>query len=194
MNKRAYLLPFAAGLALVVTGCTTPGGSHEAPPPASQADINYLREEIRRLNARFDAAQADLGQLHSQLAADRAGRPDTASAAQVQTLQGQLEDLQRQLRAIDAARVQDKKEIYDDISAKVAKLIKASARSSGGTTTRAATRSDTQTGWEHVVQSGETLSQIAAAYKVRMSVIADANGMKSIDSPIYAGQKLFIPD
>ena len=193
MNTHLKLLPLAAGLAFAATGCVTTE-NYDAPPPASQADVGYLREEIRRLNARLDASDAELGRVHADFASSRASQPDVASASQIQTLQNQVDDLQRQLRALDAARVQDKKEIYDDISKKVAGMIKTSSSGSSGGTTRPATRSGSQTGWEHVVQSGESLSKIAAAYSVKMSVIVDANGLKSIDAPIFVGQKLFIPD
>ena len=49
------------------------------------------------------------------------------------------------------------------------------------------------TGIEHVVQPGETLSQIAAAYGVKMDVIARVNNISNPAS-IRVGQKLFIPD
>jgi LysM repeat protein len=193
MKHSFRFLPLLAGLALAGTGCVTTQ-EPQGPPPASQADIGYLREEIRRLNARLDASDAELGRLHAENASSRAGQPATASAAQMQSVQSQVEDLQRQLRALDSARVQDKKEIYDDISKKVANLMKsAPASSSGGGTTRPASRSGTQTGWEHVVQPGESLSKIAAAYKVKMAVLVEANGLKSADN-IFVGQKLFIPD
>ena len=194
MKSISQLLPLAAGLALAATGCVTTE-EYDAPPPASQADVGYLREEIRRLNARLDASDAELGRVHADFASSRSSQPDVASASQVQAMQSQIDDLQRQIRALDSARVQDKKEIYDDISKKVAGMIKTSSSgSSGGSTTRPATRSGTQTGWEHVVQSGESLSKIAAAYNVKMSVIVEANGLKGVDAPIFVGQKLFIPD
>ena len=194
MKSIFQLLPLAAGLTLAATGCVTTE-DYDAPPPASQADVGYLREEIRRLNARLDASDAELGRVHADFASSRSSQPDVASASQVQAMQSQIDDLQRQIRALDSARVQDKKEIYDDISKKVAGMIKTSSSgSSGGSTTRPATRSGTQTGWEHVVQSGESLSKIAAAYNVKMSVIVEANGLKGVDAPIFVGQKLFIPD
>ena len=46
---------------------------------------------------------------------------------------------------------------------------------------------------EHTVQSGETLSEIASAYGVRMNALIEANGLKDPDS-IRVGQTLFIPD
>jgi N-acetylmuramoyl-L-alanine amidase len=42
-----------------------------------------------------------------------------------------------------------------------------------------------------VVESGQTLSAIAAAYKVSMTSIKNANNLKS--NTVRTGQKLFIP-
>ncbi len=192
MKKFIHLLPLAAGLAMAGTGCVTTQ-EDEGPPPASQADVGYLREEIRRLTARLDASEAELGRVQGDVASSRSSQPSYASAAQVQSVQTQLDDLQRQIRALDAARVQDKKDIYDDITKKIAALLKSSSSSSSATA-KSTTRSASQSGIEHVVQPGQSLSKIAAAYNVKMSVIAEANGMKSVDAPIFVGQKLFIPD
>lgn len=180
-------LPLAAGLAWTGSGCVTTQ-EDPGPPPASQADVGYLREEIRRLHARFDATDAEIGRLQSELMAASSGQPEAASAAEVRSVQTQLDDLQRQIRVVDAARAQDKKEIYDDISKKIATLLKSAAPAA-----KPAARAASQTGYEHVVQPGETLSKIAAAYKVNMSVVMEANGLKNADS-IRVGQKLFIPD
>ncbi len=185
-----FRLSILAVLALATAGCVTtqePVG----PPPASQADVGYLREEIRRLNARLDASDSELGRVQGDVMASRSAQPGYASAAQVQSMQKQLDDLQGQIRALDAARVQDKKAIYDDISKKVATLISASRppASSG----RSGSRSGPQSGYEHVVQPGEFLSTIAAAYKVKTTAIVEANNLKSADQ-IYVGQTLFIPD
>ena len=187
-----HLLPLAAGLALAGTGCTTTRDMDE-PPVASQADVNYLREEIRRLNARIDSSEAELGRVQGDVVASQSSQPAYASASQVQSVQTQLDDLQRQIRALDAARAQDKKEIYDDISKKIATLLKSAPASSSASRPAAKPRSSSQSGIEHVVQPGESLSKIAAAYGVSMSVIVEENGLASPDS-IRVGQKLFIPD
>ena len=193
MKKFIHLLSLAAGLAMAGTGCVTTQ-EDEGPPPASQADVGYLREEIRRLTARLDASEAELGRVQGDVVSARSSQPAYASASQVQSVQTQLDDLQRQIRALDAARVQDKKDIYDDITKKIAALLKSSSSSTSSSTAKSTTRSASQSGIEHVVQPGQSLSKIAAAYNVKMSVIAEANGMKSVDAPIFVGQKLFIPD
>jgi LysM repeat protein len=191
MKNILSLLPLALGLAVVTTGCVTT--QQEGPPPATQADVGYLREEIRRLAARLDASDAELGRVQGDVMASRSSQPDYASSAQVQSVQTQLDDLQRQIRALDAARAQDKKEIYDDISKKIATLLKSSSASSAAASRPSKPRSPSQSGIEHVVQSGESLSKIAAAYGVSMKVIVDENGL-SDPGNIRVGQKLFIPD
>jgi hypothetical protein len=47
-------------------------------------------------------------------------------------------------------------------------------------------------GYEHVVESGHTLSAIAVAYDTTVEVIQQANKLSS--DQIYAGQTLFIPE
>ena len=182
--------PLAGLLALAAPGCTTMMESDET-PVASQADVEYLRGEIRRLNARLDASEAELGRVQGDVLASQSSQPGYASASQVQALQTQVEDLQRQIRALDSARAQDKKEIYDDISKKIATLLKSAPAASAARPSKP--RSSSQTGIEHVVQAGESLSKIAAAYGVSMSVIVEENGLASPDS-IRVGQKLFIPE
>jgi LysM repeat protein len=189
MKNTFRLLPLAVGLALTGVGCTTVP-ERDAPPPASQADVGYLREEIRRLTARIDSSEAELGRVQGDVMASQSSQPAYASSAQLQSVQTQLDDLQRQIRALDAARAQDKKEVYDDISKKIATLLK-SAPAASSSSSKSSKRS--ASGIEHVVQPGESLSKIAAAYGVTMAIIVQENGLASPDS-IRVGQKLFIPD
>ena len=190
MKSIYFLLPLAAAL-LAAPGCTTLVDSDDDVPLATRAEVDYLRGEIRRLNDRQSASESEFGRFQGDVMSAQAGQSAYASAAQVQSLQNQLEDLQRQIRALDAARVQDKKEIYDDISKKIATILKTSAPARPTATARP--RSASQTGIEHVVQPGESLSKIAAAYGVKMNVLVEENGL-SDPSNIRVGQKLFIPD
>ena len=189
MKNAFRLFPLAWVLA-AAAGCATMVESDDA-PVASQADVDYLRGEIRRLNARVEASESEVGRVQSSVQASQSSQPGYASAAQVQSLQTQLEDLQRQIRALDAARAQDKKEIYDDISKKISTILKTSAPSARAAPSRP--RSGSQSGIEHGVQPGESLSKIAAAYGVKMDVIVQENGL-SDPGNIRVGQKLFIPD
>ncbi len=56
----------------------------------------------------------------------------------------------------------------------------------------AAAAPDAQSGGVHIVQRGETLSQIARRYGVSMTALAQANGISNPNF-IYAGQRLTIP-
>ena len=191
MNNLFHLLPISLGLAFAAGCATLP--SEDEPPPASKADVEYLRGEVRSLRDRLAATESEVGRVQGDVVASQSSQPGYASATQVQSLQAQLEDLQRQIRALDDARAQDKKEIYDDISKKIATILKTSPSASASVSRPAKPRSGSQSGIEHVVQPGESLSKIAAAYGVKMSVIVEENGLASPDS-IRVGQKLFIPE
>lgn len=189
MKNTLPLILFSLGLIWAGTGCVSTQES--GPPPASQADVGYLREEIRRLNARLDATDAEVGRMQGDLMSSRSSQPSMASAAQLQSVKTEVDDLQRQIRAVDAARAKDKKAIYDDLTKKISKLLKSSSSSSSRSSSRR--RTGSQSGIEHVVKPGQTLSQIAAAYGVTTKVLVEENGLKNANA-IFAGQKLFIPD
>jgi LysM repeat protein len=100
-----------------------------------------------------------------------------------------LLDFEKRLQAVDAAREADKKYIIETISQKVAGIVNTRAASPPS----APSRRTSEYGYEHVVKAGETLSEIAAAYKTTTDAIVKANGLKDANS-IRAGQKLFIPE
>jgi LysM repeat protein len=182
-----FFLSCASGLVLLGGGCMMVPDRNE-PPPATKAEVQYLRDELRRMNDRLQASEAQVGDIQRTAFNAEANRPATASAAEVAALREQLDALQRQVRALDAARAADKREIYDDISKKVAEIVKKATPAAPP-----AKKSAPQTGYEHVVQPGETLSAIAQAYGVKMDAVLKANNIKNADA-IRVGQKLFIPD
>ena len=97
---------------------------------------------------------------------------------------------------MDAARERDKQEIVDKLSSKITQIV-GSSKSSGSSARKQSAKksssSSSQTGYEHEVQAGETLSAIAAAYGVTSKVILDNNDIKD-PNRLRVGQKLFIPD
>lgn len=186
---KTSLLPALAAAALL-TGCVAMN-DEPAVPVATQNDIAYLRGEINRQQARIASLEAQIDQLGAAAAQDRYQRESStglyASAAQASALQQQLSDLQKQLRDLDAARSADRAQLYDDISKKVASIVKSS------TPPPPKSKPVSNTGFEHVVQPGESLSKIAAAYGVNMKIIAEVNNIAN-PANIRSGQKLFIPD
>lgn len=188
--KTMPLFPLLLAVIVGSTGCASLMPADDQPPAATQAEVAYLRSEIHRLQARLDASDAELGRVLSDVNSGRSSQAAYVTADQLQAVKAQLDSLQSQLRAVDAARAQDKKDIYDDITKKVAALM---AQRAASAPSQAASRSGRQTGIEHVVQPGESLSKIAAAYKVSMKVIMQENNLTNAEV-IRVGQKLFIPD
>jgi LysM repeat protein len=176
-TRLALLLPIP--LLLAASGCVTI--VDEAAMARQQSDMEILREDVQRLQEqlkRIDLEQQNLARDMETLR--RSARTETGSGA------SRVDELERRLQALAAARDEDRKAIIDELSRKMATIV-------GGQSSPSPARSGaaTETGYEHVVQQGETLSQIAKAYKVSASAIMKANNLKS--STIRVGQKLFIP-
>lgn len=145
-----------------------------------KVDQQALLFRVEQLEAQLEdqsqAAQHVLSQLDA-LRGDIAGLQAAIEMQQRKTADG--------LAAEQTARNKDKQEIIEHLSRKVAELIaqqNAARQSLRG-----------ESGYEHTVQSGETLSQIAAAYKVTVNAIVKANDISNPDN-VRAGTKLFIPE
>ncbi len=183
-------LALLLGAAPLLNGCLMTYGWQEQ-QTAQQEDMAIVQEKIRRLEGRLEGYDLALQQLQQTVDSLQA-RPQGPSNAELDAVQTRLTALDGQLRSLDAARQRDRQEIIDTLSAKVASLVGSSGSrgSSKPSTPRKASAS--QEGYEHVVQGGETISAIAAAYKVRAQDIMDANNITD-PSRLRAGQKLFIP-
>jgi len=207
MIKMAGKVLMGLGLAVLASGCVTTQDNAEV--VQEREDVLLLREDIARLKGRVEVVDLENQRLQQEL--ERMRNTVAASKGQDGAVQGRLDDLDRKIQSVDAARVKDRQAIIDQISAKMADLLSAggsgkSSKTSGGTSTAATKRpagaskaaasggesSANQAGYEHVVKDGETLAMIAAAYKVKSQVIIDANHLKNPDA-IRKGQKLFIP-
>lgn len=185
--SKSLFVSLALGLLLSATGgCVMVPDANE-PPPATKAEVQYLRDEMRRMNDRLQASEAQVGDMQRSVYSAEANRPAAATPADIAVLREQIESLQRQVRELDAARAADKRAIYDDITKKVTEIVQKSAAAAP------AKKAAQQSGYEHVVQPGDTLSTIAQAYGKKMDVILKANGIQNANS-IRVGQKLFIPD
>ncbi len=89
----------------------------------------------------------------------------------------------------------DRQAIIDQLSARMAELMaagKSATRREAAPPSGSAAVPSSQRGYEHRVQAGETLSAIAAAYKVKWAAIAEANDLAS-PYRLKPGQTLFIP-
>lgn len=144
-----------------------------------QADLERMREDVQRLHEKLNGIELEQQNLTRDIGAAR------GSSKEDVLIRNRLDTLERQVQLLAAGRESDRKEIVN----KVATLVGSS--SGGGTSAGHSKGGSSQTGYEHVVEPGQTLSAIAAAYKVSMTSIKKANNLKS--STLRSGQKLFIP-
>ena len=149
-------------------------------------------QALRRDND-FDALRARVAELENRVndvegARQRLYEDNDALREAVQKdnedLRQELVRVQGLIRAVETARAKDRDEIVGILSKRMAELLEQQQKAPVY-----------QTGREHTVQQGETLSEIARAYGVTVNAIVGANKtLKTADTVIRPGQKLFIPE
>ena len=176
----------AAALLLGLAGCTTTDTLNRE-RAAYQSETSYMQEQNRKLSGRIEDLELQIDQLHQDL--DRV-RTDSRRGTEAgrQASDERLTRLEQQIQQLAKARETDRKQIVDQLSAQMAKIMK-SNRPSG----RSQRSSGSECGREDLVVPGQTLSEIARAYSVSINAIIKANHMKT-PNPLRAGQPLFIPD
>lgn len=185
--KRFFLL-FPCLPLFAAAGCMMLEPAEET---ATKAEVDYLRGELRALRQEQAASSANVGRLQSDLYAASANQGDYATQAQLADLARQVESLRAAVAAESSERVQGEKRIYDDIVRKMTDIAK--QQQAAAAKNAAAAQRTYGSGWEHEVKPGESLSAIAAAYRVKVDAIVRANEIKNPNA-LRAGQKLFIPD
>ena len=176
---KTYIMLIISCLSLSLYGCTTLSlGGRRGEDMRFQADIERLKVDVERLKERvemFSSAQQDI-YVQMEGIRDLLDQKD-------QAVNTEISGIAQKVREMDLAREQLRKDIIQQLSGKMVEIMKAQAAPSG------------QAGIEHTVKPGETLSAIATAYRVTVSRIVKANpGLKTEDSIIRVGQKLFIPE
>ncbi len=170
----------AATAAGLLTGCETLSDrrSREA---QDAAQMRHMRQDVRQMMALSEEAREQRHQLD-----ERVARNEEEFGQRYRSLQKQIADLQRDLAQLHADRERMRREIVEEISVRVSRIIE-QQQASRPQQARA------QTGFEHEVGIGQTLSEIASAYGVTVDAIVRAN---NITDPhrIRVGQKLFIPE
>lgn len=188
---RLWLRTALALAAAAAGGCATyPAEDLDAMQARHREDLHLLQEQIRMTQGRLEGIEIELQRLAADLDAVRR-LATTASDSSMRMAQSKLQELEGRIARLDAARESDRQAIVDDLSRRMADVLKRAAPASA----RAAPvrRSGAVSGYEHTVQPNETLSAIAAAYGVSMSVIAQENNITD-PAKIRVGQKLFIPE
>lgn len=150
-----------------------------------QADMEKMREDVQRINEKLSGIELEQQNLNRDIGAAR------GSSKEDLVLRNRVETLERQVQMLAAGREADRKEIVNKVASLVGSSSGGGASSSGRSTSGRSSGGVSQTGYEHVVEAGQSLSAIAAAYKVSMTSIKKANNLKS--NTLRVGQKLFIP-
>ena len=180
------LFVFAAMAMLAPSGCITLPSQQEEEAQMRE-DSLIMQENMQRLKGQIEGLQLEVDRLRNDVDALR-GNASRSSQSDILSLQNKISDLDQRLRSLDAKSQRDKQEIVDKLSAKVAQVV----GNSSSSRPKASTKKISSEGYEHVVQPGETLSAIAAAYNSRSADIIEANGLKDANQ-LRVGQKLFIP-
>ena len=176
---KSYVLVFSAMLlVLSIAGCSSLNNSSAM--MQQREDLLLLREDVTRLHGRVEGVEMEYQHIRNEINSIQTAVSQTKN--QNAAVKQQLDKLEGRLQKLNAERIKDQQKIVDKLSRKIADMFNESARSG--------TRSTE--GYEHIVQEGETLSAIAAAYKVKVSAIIEANNLKNADF-VKKGQKLFIP-
>ena len=165
----------------LLPGCTTYDDSR--PAVQENENILLLREDVNRCKSRLETMEIEQQRILNEIQQLRAKGQDENTKAK-------LDEMERRIAALDAARASDRQAIIDQLSGNVAKMMGSGTAASKNADKK--TSASSGTGYEHVVKDGETLSAIATAYKVKPSAIIEANDLKKPDA-LRKGQKLFIP-
>ncbi len=177
------VIALLAPIALI--GCTS--SNRQATDLRVRTELVNLGERVEQITERLDTIENQNDRLTKQIEIlERAMRDARdVSISDARKLTTQLTTLKKEIVAVDMARREDRKIIVDEITARVAEMMKQLAP--------AAASIRSQSGYEHTVQPRQTLSEIAAHYKVTTDRIVEANKLANPNS-IRVGQKLFIPD
>lgn len=199
--KKDFLTIGAASLLLAaLCGCNTMyGGMSSRGQAARDREQAALREQMAREQVRQDAQSARAAAQSAESRLDqidlRVERLETASRgaswatqADVAALRREIEALRAELADARARAGTEHERIRSDIVSNVQGLIKEQQRRAPAPPPPPRQ----QSGYEHRVESGQTLSAIAQAYGVPVRKIKEANKLNS--DVIRVGQVLFIPD
>jgi nucleoid-associated protein YgaU len=157
-------------------------------------EVRQLSEQMDALNRSVEVMDGRLNRLEAQAAAASGSRGSDELVA-----------LRRDIQMLRAEREALRKEITEDLAARVERIAarqqaeyqasKAAAApvSRPAAPAASAAGAAARSGYEHVVEKGQTLSEIARGYGKSLDAIMKANKIAN-PSSIRVGQKLFIPD
>lgn len=145
-----------------------------------ESEIERLSADVAKLKERVEALAVTQQQLYQQMDGLQASvRDDNARVRQA------LADMDHAVKSLDESQKSSRQELEDTMTKRLPEIL--------SRTPAAAPSQRVERGYEHVVQAGQTLSEIAAAYKVKPQDIIKANKLQNANT-LRVGQKLFIPE
>lgn len=155
-----------------------------------RADTDSVKVEVGKLVDKVNEMKQELSVLKDEVQAIKSAQADESKFAKIR-----LDEIEASIKAMESANGKMRQEVIDDLTGKIEKLMAGQAGKSvpKGTPQRGDGKKPVERGYEHVVKQGETLSDIATAYKVSPKVIIKANSLANPNS-LRVGQKLFIPE
>lgn len=175
---------------LMLSGCVSDYyGRQNQKMTAERENQLLIQEDIRQLSGRLETVELEIERLALDM--DQAGsRQQSMMQQRLASIEEGLRELSSRVQQIDQARIKDREEVVNIISEKITTLLKTTQAAQASSGSRA---SRSGYGYEHTVQSGESLSAIASAYGVSMQAIVKENNLKNPDR-LRVGQTLFIPE
>lgn len=199
IDKLTILFSIGTISTILMCGCETIyggggyGGSRSARQEAvlrQQMEQQQLRQDAQSARAAAQSLESQVGQMDLRLerieATTRSGA--WATQADLEILRAENKALRDEL----ALAKSEHERLRSEIVGNVQNLIKEMQKRSASSQTSSQARTSSLSGYEHKVESGQTLSEIAKAYGVSMKKIIEANKLKG--DVIRVGQILFIPD
>lgn len=173
---KKFALLGLCGVMLATSGCETVSSQKRRQRDARiMNDIINLKANVQRLEQRLDGIEAGNEDIYSKISSTQSSRARLEAQHRAE-----LEALESKLAAQRAEQERIRKQMVADLSSKVEKIIKTQS-------------APVVSGVEHTVHPGETLSEIAKAYGVKIKAIIKANRLKNPDD-LRVGQKIIIPD
>jgi len=170
---------------------TTGANAAQQQQQQENARVEFYRQQTELLTERVNAMSQDTAQLEQRVSKIE---PQLRAITTLQNENAKLRDevkaLRDELAQVKADRETLRKQITDDIVARITTVIE---KQNAQKPPPRNNPTGKETGRVHVVEAGQTLSEIARAYKSTVAIIVQANNMKSADS-LRVGQELFIPD
>lgn len=151
-------------------------------------------QEVQRLAQQFDQIVENQDAIVSRL---QKVETSVASAGDTSDLRAEIAALKASIAELRREQESMRREIVSDLSKRIASMPRPAATPPPppppSSSSRASTKAPAYEGsyYEHVVESGQTLSMIAKGFDTTVSKIRQANNLKN--DMIRVGQKLIIP-